>query len=1010
MTVEVIAMNQGPRNYNTATADQALSAIMALQSIPPAKGLQQPPLGKSQMAGNDVDQSAAGRKKNNNTKSRRTRQNHPFHCRNVRLNAKICQISDKGNLWELLDLVETCHLEMNIVNLSTIVHRAARLAKKGNTVRALSGHPQLARIRTRVHSELQMHERGEATIVSIPGQSDKEQDSLPRCLATIAWSYATLQVYDAVSFQLMANVAIPILETFKVFELTNLLWAFAKVQVRASRLFQAAMLHISSEASNLTPVSLSMVTWAYVQAYPQVPATLLKTMAHAFVEMLQYAKSQEISNMCWALATAKLTKPQVFERLGNEAATKLRSFNIQELSNTCWAFSRAGQVHSSLFSAVADLFVEKPALAFNFHGQALANMMWALAKQVALRGGNTSQFQSIAVCLMPACCEALDYFKPQEFSSVLWSVAKLGFRQGNNGDADRIFAAAGLMEVARLNCLSVQGLTNILYAFTEYTETSPMYCEFLGQLANCIAGRLDEFEVIGLLYVVESAHVLLSRGMPVRDLQKLAFLVALQVLKNDLTPASLSRLVAAAGHLTPEMRKALANIILQQQQSCAGQQPEDIAKAVGLANEVAGESIPLHNSDRQEAMQTPWQGNTGPSYGQPTVENSFGQEAIFKKGGRIDREANMNGKANPHRNNGSDPHNWAEAFSMPQRRNGYGKAQAPPAGFQPPRQMESSMQAVPVMQMGQQGTRDEPMWVQLPTKEAQQDANMMMPRPQQHRNVAQPADTMHGIGMAAPTFPIYRNNQNMPHGQQADIGAQNAQKEAEMMARLVFGGCGSQGEEQSDYFDNMHGMENADPDEGEDNGYGTSWMNLERIQTDESLCFHIRHNYEQEHHDTDSEVENIRGPIDFNMRMAPQDFAAAPHMHGQRVHAGSDQMLGPSLHGTRAHVQSQGVRAVDAPHPSHQTTSPSMPRRRGLKPAPLKLDRFQTPNHAQSGFCPPSGIAETEEEHRQSFVSEDMTAGRSCHDTEEGNQAIQASDEEMKIGIRALPIATSPAS
>jgi hypothetical protein len=369
------------------------------------------------------------------------------------------------------------------------------------------------------------------------------------------------------------------------------------------------------------------------------------------------------------------------------------------------------------------------------------------------------------------------------------------------------------------------------------------------------------------------------------------------------------------------------------------------------------------------------------------VENSFGQEAIFKKGGRIDREANMNGKANPHRNNGSDPHNWAEAFSMPQRRNGYGKAQAPPAGFQPPRQMESSMQAVPVMQMGQQGTRDEPMWVQLPTKEAQQDANMMMPRPQQHRNVAQPADTMHGTGMAAPTFPIYRNNQNMPHGQQADIGAQNAQKEAEMMARLVFGGCGSQGEEQSDYFDNMHGMENADPDEGEDNGYGTSWMNLERIQTDESLCFHIRHNYEQEHHDTDSEVENIRGPIDFNMRMAPQDFAAAPHMHGQRVHAVSDQMLGPSLHGTRAHVQSQGVRAGDAPHPSHQTTSPSIPRRRGLKPAPLKLDRFQTPNHAQSGFCPPSGIAETEEEHRQSFVSEDMTAGRSCHDTEEGQSS-----------------------
>merc|ERR1740138_944625 len=154
---------------------------------------------------------------------------------------------------------------------------------------------------------------------------------------------------------------------------------------------------------------------------------MLKTVSLAFVEQLPSAKSHEISNMCWALATAKVAKPQLFQRLGHEAAVKLRSFNIQELSNTCWAFSRAGQLHVELFEVVAEVLAEKPWIACQFNGQALANMMWALAKQATLAGGRVSQLQSIAVYLMPVCLQAMRHLKAQEFSSALWSTAKLDF-------------------------------------------------------------------------------------------------------------------------------------------------------------------------------------------------------------------------------------------------------------------------------------------------------------------------------------------------------------------------------------------------------------------------------------------------------------------------------------------------------------------------------------------------------------------------------------------------------
>jgi hypothetical protein len=373
-----------------------------------------------------------------NQRSKRARPSHQFNTWNARLNAKICKVSESGNLWELLDLAETHHSEMNIVNLSTIMHRAARMAKKSNTIRALSGHPQVARLRAKVQSELEMGSAG-APLVSTAQQNDPNAGSLPRCLATIAWSYATLQVHDERSFHLIAKLAVAQLSSLKAFELANLLWAFAKMHYEAPELFQAATHFIPAQLEHFTPVSLSMITWAYVTICHKPPLTLIRRLAAAFVEQLHAAKSQEIANMCWALATSKMAKQNVFQVLGAEAARKLTTFNIQELANTAWAFSRAGLVHVEFFEAMTELFIQKPGFAFRFHGQALANMMWSLAKQVSLRGGNTSKFQSIAVCLMPACVQVLERFKPQEFSSMLWSVAKLGFKLGNNMEADRAF-------------------------------------------------------------------------------------------------------------------------------------------------------------------------------------------------------------------------------------------------------------------------------------------------------------------------------------------------------------------------------------------------------------------------------------------------------------------------------------------------------------------------------------------------------------------------------------------
>lgn len=490
-------------------------------------------------------------------KSRRLRPNHPFNSRNVRLNAKICQVADKGNIWELLELARTHSLEMNYVNLSTFLHRVARLSKQTNMVQAVSGYPLLALICTKVESELAVQEAA----LSQQCMLAENQDSLPRCWSTIAWSYATLQFHDQAVFMRLAKLSEACITAFKPLELGNLLWAFAKVHEPAQGLFDAATRHIPTQLSKFTPVSLSAVTWAYATLQPKPPVALLKSISQAFVEQIQNAQSQEIANMCWALATANVVKPHVFEKLGAAALGKLLSFNVQEIANTVWAFSRAGLVHMQLFEALRDLLKQGSSLVLAFHGQALANTMWALSKQYKMSGH--ALFPSIAAILLPACCRALQYFKSQELSCVLWSAAILGFRTGDNHIADQLFDAAADMDGVRLSNLSVQGLTNILYAFTEHVNGSPLYVNFLGQMTRTMVDRLKEFNAKSLLYVLESTQSLLSKNLPVPNLQMLTLMIIMGLLKHsqELTPHSMELIVAATSYFDHDVRSMLANLL-----------------------------------------------------------------------------------------------------------------------------------------------------------------------------------------------------------------------------------------------------------------------------------------------------------------------------------------------------------------------------------------------------------------------------------------------------------------
>lgn len=434
----------------------------------------------------------------------------------ARIRTIICEASDRSDIFELLGSVTKYQGELTWANLILLLQNVAKLAKARGIVEAIGCNSHLALLRDLISVELEHQEmklkRTEGTDKSsLVGGTDTNNNSsaLHRGWSTIAWSYATLQVHDMPSFGRIAYLATSSVRGFRPVELSNLLWAFAKVNFPAPSLFYTAGRSVIVQLHRYSVGGLSTLAWAFVTMQPHPPAALLKRLSEVFVGQVDKAESREIANMCWALASAKVVRPHIFKQLGDAIVTKIATFNSQELSTSAWAFSRARVRHVGFFEAVEQLFASDKEAAARIHDQGLANLLWALVRQLSL-GLSLYTVANIMHELLPPCCEVLDRLKPQEFSSVLWSVAKLGITYGLHPQTDRLFELAATLQPMRdrLLRLSAQGLTNVLYAFVEFLKNGPMlvHIGFLSVLTSVIRDRLEEFEPKGIAYVLQSLN------------------------------------------------------------------------------------------------------------------------------------------------------------------------------------------------------------------------------------------------------------------------------------------------------------------------------------------------------------------------------------------------------------------------------------------------------------------------------------------------------------------------
>ena len=115
-----------------------------------------------------------------------------------------------------MSMIEFNMVDMNLVNMATAVHRIGKLA---------ANKPTLA-------SQIQGNPVFDALLLNVAfllRSVDRRDVEVKQSLSNIAWSLATLRYPHAELVELLAEFVVANPGAFKPFELSTILWAFAKL-------------------------------------------------------------------------------------------------------------------------------------------------------------------------------------------------------------------------------------------------------------------------------------------------------------------------------------------------------------------------------------------------------------------------------------------------------------------------------------------------------------------------------------------------------------------------------------------------------------------------------------------------------------------------------------------------------------------------------------------------------------------------------------------------------------
>ncbi|CAJ1384003.1 unnamed protein product [Effrenium voratum] len=197
------------------------------------------------------------------------------------------------------------------------------------------------------------------------------KQSTTQDLARLAWAFArSSDCFDAAPFLRVCAARVEP-EAMQPKDFADLMWAFAKVQLREAALCLGSGPRLApfcgaSELANLASALVKL-------SLSETEGALLQQLCIEATKKMHDFKPVELANFSYAMARASVGQ-ECFAHVAREAKSKINYFTAHDLAYVAWSFATVGVVDQVLFDQIAQRSLSKLS---DFTLQGLADLVWS---------------------------------------------------------------------------------------------------------------------------------------------------------------------------------------------------------------------------------------------------------------------------------------------------------------------------------------------------------------------------------------------------------------------------------------------------------------------------------------------------------------------------------------------------------------------------------------------------------------------------------------------------------
>jgi hypothetical protein len=248
-----------------------------------------------------------------------------------------------------------------------------------------------------------------------------------------------------------------LLEENSPHHVSNLAWAFAKFNRRATALFKKFDELAYDLVENGRPQAISITAWAFATLGIPAPALFEKIEEDAGKSIVENGSAQAISNTAWAFAALNFPAPALFGQIDARSSYLVENGTPQAIANTAWACATLGLAAPALFEKINE---DPLCVVVEGSSQAIANTAWAFASLGVAAPALFEKIDEHPSWLVPG--------KPQHISITAWAFATLSVPAPNLFEKIEEDAGKSLVSDG-----SAQGFSNTAWAFASLSYDAP---------------------------------------------------------------------------------------------------------------------------------------------------------------------------------------------------------------------------------------------------------------------------------------------------------------------------------------------------------------------------------------------------------------------------------------------------------------------------------------------------------------------------------------------------------